>query len=71
MAARRRRFTLRAAGSDLHLAIPRGQLRPPGKRQVVDFKWADNLQHPGEPADFYTSGDVAPEGRFVYRYAAE
>ena len=38
---------------------------------AIDFKWADNLQHPGEVSDFYLSGDVAPEGRFVYRYIAE
>ena len=37
----------------------------------LDFKWADNLQHPGDVMDFYTGGDVAPEGRFRYRYVAE
>jgi hypothetical protein len=36
----------------------------------IDFKWADNLQHPGDVMDFYKSGDVAPAGRFNYRYDA-
>jgi hypothetical protein len=37
----------------------------------IDFKWADNFQHPGDLMDFYVSGDVAPEGRFMYRYAGQ
>ena len=36
-----------------------------------DFKWADNLQRPGDVMDFYLSGDAAPAGRFFYRYVAE
>jgi len=63
----------RVAGNELHLAIPReslGVLR--GQTGLsLNFKWADNLQHPGDVMDFYTSGDVAPEGRFQYRYIAE
>jgi hypothetical protein len=34
----------------------------------LDFKWADNLQHPGDIMDFYLDGTVAPEGRFNFRY---
>jgi hypothetical protein len=34
----------------------------------LDFKWADNIQRPGDIMDFYLSGDVAPEGRFRFRY---
>ena len=34
----------------------------------LDFKWADNLQHPGDIMDFYLSGDVAPAARFNFRY---
>ena len=46
---------------------------PAGERDApaIDFKWADNLQTPGDIMDFYLSGDVAPEGRFMYRYTAE
>lgn len=60
----------RVEGNQLDLAIPRSALGlPTGNRPVsIDFKWVDNLQHPGNIMDFYVSGDVAPEGRFRYRY---
>jgi len=60
----------RAAGNELHLAIPRVAIRlgEASEKLTIDFKWADNLQHPGDIMDFYLSGDVAPEGRFMYRY---
>jgi hypothetical protein len=44
---------------------------PPGQRLNLDFKWVDNLQRPGDIMDFYASGDVAPPGRFNYRYHAQ
>lgn len=67
------KLTCRAAGQELHLSIPRSALNlPHGKSAFsLDFKWADNLQKPGDILDFYVSGDVAPEGRFMYRYVAE
>jgi hypothetical protein len=60
----------RVQGNELHLAIPRQSLRlaKRGVRLSFDFKWADNLQRPGDLMDFYMSGDVAPEGRFNYRF---
>ena len=61
--------TLHAAGNELEIAIPRKVL---GLREgpiSINFKWADNLQHPGDVMDFYLSGSVAPEGRFAYRYS--
>lgn len=60
----------RVSGRELHLAIPRAALHlPPGAAPVaVHFKWADNIAKPGDIMDFYLSGDVAPEGRFQYRY---
>jgi hypothetical protein len=63
----------RVVGREMHLSIPRSALGVPrGERAIaIDFKWADNLQKPGEVMDFYLSGDVAPEGRFKYRYQAE
>ncbi len=63
----------RVDGNELHLAISREALGlPPGSTRVaLDFKWADNLQRPGDIMDFYTSGDVAPEGRFNYRYCGD
>ncbi len=61
---------MRVNGNELQLAIPRSALGlVNGKADVsLDFKWADNLQKPGDIIDFYLSGDVAPEGRFNYRY---
>ena len=60
----------RVSGRELHLAIPRVALQLPlGTAPVAfNFKWADNIQKPGDIMDFYLSGDVAPEGRFQYRY---
>jgi hypothetical protein len=60
-------FRLEAA--ELHLALPRSAL---GQEVApcFDFKWVDNSQAPGDILDFYLSGDVAPEGRFNYRYSA-
>lgn len=66
------KLQFRVESNELHLAIPRSALGlATGSGAVsLDFKWADNLQKPGDPMDFYLSGDVAPEGRFMYRYVA-
>jgi hypothetical protein len=63
----------RVEGNELHLVIPRSALglSKGNTRVALDFKWADHLQRPGEVADFYVSGDVAPEGRFRYRYLGD
>lgn len=63
----------RAEGPHLHLAIPRQALglEAKGKPLTLDFKWADNWQHPEDPLDSYVSGDTAPEGRFLFRYRAD
>jgi hypothetical protein len=59
--------------NELQIAIPRSALGLParGTRVGLDFKWADNLQHPGDVMDFYVSGCVAPEGRFKFRYLGQ
>lgn len=62
----------RVDGNELQLSIPRSALGlPSGTAASFNFKWADNLQHPGDVMDFYVSGDVAPEGRFAYRYVGK
>ncbi|MGA2656844.1 MAG: hypothetical protein ABSH34_04910 [Verrucomicrobiota bacterium] len=65
--------SFRVKDNELQLAIPRAALGlPEGKGRLrLDFKWADNLQRQGDIMDFYVSGNVAPEGRMNYRYAAE
>lgn len=61
------KISFRMQGNELHLALPRFLLGPEAKA-CIDFKWVDNSQAPGDILDFYSSGDVAPEGRFNYRY---
>ena len=62
----------RMAGNELQLVVPRAALGLPAGRTAlaIDFKWVDNAQRPGDPMDFYVSGDTAPEGRFTFRYTA-
>jgi len=56
-------------GNRLEIAIPRRLLGlPAGRPADIRFKWADNVQKPGDIMDFYLSGDVAPLGRFVWRW---
>ena len=64
---------VRVSGTELHLAIPRTAigLREGDGGLAIDFKWTDNVQHPGDILDFYVSGDVAPEGRYKFRYVAD
>jgi hypothetical protein len=64
---------VRVGGNELQLAIPREALglKAGETKTAIDFKWADNLQRPGDVMDFYVSGDVAPKGRFNYRYNAD
>jgi len=60
-------------GHELQLVIPRAALglKPGETKTAIDFKWADNLQHPGDVMDFYVSGNVAPAGRFNFRFAGD
>jgi hypothetical protein len=64
----------RVRDHQLQLAVPRVTLGV-GEAGMgglsLDFKWVDNTQRPGDIMDFYISGDVAPEGRFAYRYSAQ
>jgi hypothetical protein len=62
---------LRVAGDRLLLAVPRKTLGNSGAGFTIDFKWFDNVNPTGEAIDFYIKGDVAPEGRFFYRYRGE
>lgn len=55
------------SGCKLQLSIPRKAL---GVNRMLDFKWTDNI--PADEnldiLDFIIYGDVAPNGRFNYRY---
>jgi hypothetical protein len=63
-------ISYRVSGHEIHLAIPRALLGLETGPVKLDFKWADNVRDPLDIMDFYLSGDVAPEGRLVYRYDA-
>ena len=53
----------------LQIEIPRKALGLDGKGDpVFNFKWADNMQEEGDILDFYVNGDVAPGGRFMFRF---
>ena len=41
---------------------------PPNNPLDLEFKWTDNVPGSGDILDFYLHGDVAPGGRFNYRY---
>lgn len=57
----------KVTGNFLEISVPKKTVGL-GSQPDFAFKWADNLQHPGDPLDFYVSGDTAPGGRFNYIY---
>lgn len=52
--------------ASVQYAVP-WELLPAGSLSF-EFKWIDNIELPCDPLDFYLYGDVAPLGRFRYRY---
>lgn len=60
--------TYRVEGRQLHMAIPRRLLGIAPGDFVLEFKWLDNAQRPGDILNAYIDGDAAPDGRFRYRY---
>ncbi len=62
--------TFIAHGAELMLRIPK-RLLGLGAAIDIEFKWSDNLQVPGDIEDFLVNGDVAPSGRFNYRYQSQ
>jgi hypothetical protein len=61
---------MRIRGNELYFAVPRSALGLSEGDFTLDFKWVDGIAEGGDPMDFYTKGDVAPEGRFRYRFIA-
>ncbi|GAB3924559.1 glycoside hydrolase family 71/99 protein [Mucilaginibacter myungsuensis] len=57
----------RIDGNTLELKIPRSVIKQKGLVDI-QFKWSDNMQVDGDINEFIISGDVAPSGRFNYRY---
>lgn len=57
-------------GNVLEIAVPKALLGFDADKIDFEFKWNDNMQHPGMVMDFYVSGDTAPGGRFNYVYTS-
>jgi hypothetical protein len=64
------KVVIRVQGNELEVAIPRADLGLADltKPFRIQFKWSDNMQHPGDPNSFTLDGDAAPNERFNYRY---
>lgn len=66
------KVAFRVEGSRMELGIPRTLLGLPSNGPLnFEFKWTDNVPSSGDILDFYLHGDVAPSGRFNYRYSEE
>ena len=58
----------KVSGNEMHLCIPKSALGLT-KEHDIDFKWADNItDNNPDIMTFISDGDVAPDGRFNYRY---
>jgi hypothetical protein len=53
------------SGEMMEIALPRRYFKEP---LDFEFKWSDNMQVDGDIYDFLLHGDVAPSGRFNYRF---
>lgn len=62
-------IAFQTSGSRLELKIPKALLKADKDTDSLEFKWSDNMQQDGKSMDFYIHGDVAPSGRFNYRYS--
>ena len=58
-------------GREMMVTVPRALvgLQPARGALRFDFKWADGVLNTGNILDFIDQGDVAPNGRFNYRFA--
>lgn len=54
---------------EMHFSLPKRLLSV--KEGRFDFKWADNIPDSPDILDFIIQGDVAPNGRFNYRYQSK
>jgi hypothetical protein len=56
-------------GNRLQLKVPKAMLGIDRDEFTINFKWSDNMKDEGDIMDFYVNGNVAPGGRFKYRYS--
>ncbi len=67
------RIKLVIQDNELQFAVPRELLNLAENNYNLsfDFKWADNISDSGNIVDMLDNGDVAPNGRFSYRFLAD
>lgn len=66
------RIAFRVHGNRMELSLPRTLINLPSNDPLdFEFKWIDHVPASGDILDFYLHGDVAPGGRFNYRYHAQ
>ena len=58
------------SGNVMQISVKRADLGITGSEFTVNFKVTDGVVLDGDILNFYTSGDVAPAGRFKYSYTA-
>jgi hypothetical protein len=56
-------------GNEMQIVVPRKAVGLEKVKLKFDFKCADNVPSSGDAMDFVDKGDVAPNGRFKYRFA--
>ena len=61
----------KVTGSVMQIKVKRADLGIPDGDFTVNFKVTDGVVLDGDILNFYTSGDVAPAGRFKYSYVAK
>lgn len=61
----------KVSGKYLAVKIPKTMLGITADSFTVNFKWNDNMQKDGDIMDFYSNGDTAPLGRFMYSYVVK
>ncbi len=58
----------RVEANQIQMSIPKSALGIQNPSYVIEFKWLDNTQSPGDITDMYINGDTAPSGRLRYRF---
>ncbi len=56
------------SGNVLQIAVPLALISPERRPLSFDFKWTDGIPPDADMMDFIDKGDVAPNGRFNYRW---
>ena len=59
------------SGNVMQISVKREDVGIASSEFTVDFKITDGVALDGDVLNFYTSGDVAPAGRFRYSYTAK